>query len=147
MKTRTLIAALLCIVGSSVLAEDAVHSALGTNSPLAHPIKLSLEAGSTGFGGTLAARFCKHFGIAGGADYFAISDTGREISGVKYDAHLRMLNENVALRWYPWTKRSFFVSAGVLINQNRLTGDAVSDGSLEINGVNLPAGERVDLTY
>ena len=133
--------------GLCAYAGDTNLIALCTNAPCWRPMQLALEAGTTGAGGTLAARFSDHFGIAGGVDYFTYSQNGRDFSGVNYDLDLRMMNENLGLRWYPWAKRSFYLSLGAIINQNRLNGRAVSDGSLVISGYTVPAGEAVDLHY
>jgi hypothetical protein len=110
------------------------------------PFSLAAEAGTTGFGGTAGWRFADHFGVVGGMDYFSFS-LNRTISSIPYSAHLRLMSERAGLNWYPWTDHSFYLSLGAYFNQNRLSGSAVSDGTLTVNGTPVPAGDSVNLTY
>lgn len=107
--------------------------------PKDHPVGLAIEAGTTGLGGTLAWRFHRNLGLRGGMHYFDYSrqDT---IEDVTYDAKLRLQSEPFTLDIYPWSKKSFRISAGILVNQNELTGD--SDGAFSINGTAY-ANERL----
>ena len=113
---------------------------------LYQPFNLGVEAGTTGFGGVADWRFADHFGIEGGMDYLNYS-MHQTISGIPYSAHLRMMSEHAGLNLYPWRDRSFHLSLGAYFNQNRLTGSAVSDGTLVIDGATVPNGDSVDLTY
>lgn len=79
-------------------------------------------------------------------DYFKYS-LDRTISGIPYNADLRMQSEFAALNLYPWEESSFHFSFGAYFNQNRLNGSAVSDGTLEVNGFPVPVGDSVHLQY
>jgi hypothetical protein len=110
------------------------------------PFNIGAEAGTTGFGGLASWRFADHFGLVGAMDYLNYS-TDRTISGIPYSAHVRMQSEHAGLNLYPWRDRSFHLSLGAFFNQNQLTGSAISDGTLTVNGTPVPAGDSVNLTY
>jgi hypothetical protein len=84
--------------------------------------------------------------LVGGMDYFSFS-LNRTISDIPFSAHLRLMSENVGLSLYPWKGNSFHFSLGAYINQNRLSGTAISDGTLTVNGFAVPAGDSVNLVY
>jgi len=110
------------------------------------PFSISAEGGTTGLGGNASWRFANHLGVVGGADYLSFS-LNRTISGIPYSAHLRLMSERAGLNLYPWKNRSFYVSFGAYFNQNRLSGNATSDGTLMVNGATVPAGDSVNLVY
>ena len=114
--------------------------------PSYQPFTLGAEAGTTGFGGVAGWRFADHFGVVGGMDYLSYS-LNRTINDIPYSANLRMQSEYAALNLYPWRNSSFRLSLGAYFNQNRLTGTAVSDGSLNVNGYPVPPGDTVRLEY
>lgn len=97
------------------------------------PFTLSLDASTLGLGASVRWRFSDHFGIAGGGDYFGYSRDGDDIEGVSYNSKLRLFSLPVSLDVYPWQHRSFRISIGALINQNRLS--AISPVPLDANGV------------
>ena len=79
-------------------------------------------------------------------DYLKYS-LNRTISDIPYSANLNLQSEYAALNLYPWRNRSFHFSLGAYFNQNRLNGSAVSDGTLQVNGATVPAGDSVLLEY
>jgi hypothetical protein len=87
---------------------------------------LGLDAGTTGFGGSFNWRFTDHFGGRVGFDYFTYSKDDNDIEGIKYNTDLRLMSEPLALDIYPWAKRSFRITVGVLINQNQLEGQTAA---------------------
>jgi hypothetical protein len=132
---------------STALDDESTNSMPVTPPPILYqPFSLGAEAGTTGFGGATGWRFANHFGLVGGMDYFNFS-LNRTISGIPYSARLRMMSEHAGLNLYPWKNHSFYLSLGAYFNQNRLTGDAVSDGTLAVNGFPVPAGDFVNLKY
>jgi hypothetical protein len=110
------------------------------------PFNLGAEVGTTGYGGTAGWRIANHFGVMGGMDYLSYT-LNRTINDVPYSAHLRLQSEYAALNLYPWRNSSFRLSLGAYFNQNRLTGTAVSTGSLNVNGYSVPSGDTVRLEY
>jgi hypothetical protein len=96
--------------------------------PLYRPLTLGVEAGTTGLGGYFSWRFSDLLGARVGADYFSYSDT-ITVEHTRYTATGRLLSEPLTLDIYPWKKHSFHISAGVMFNQNRLTGDALVAGA------------------
>jgi hypothetical protein len=109
---------------------------------------LTGEAGSTGAGGTAAWRFCNHFGISGGGDYFSHTLlNNRTINNVSYSGDMTLQSENVNLRYYPSKTSSFYIGVGALFNQNQVNGSA--SGGVKINGINyfLPAVTPLLATY
>jgi hypothetical protein len=56
-------------------------------------------------------------------------DDAREIEGITYDSELRLQSFPLALDIYPWKNRSFRFTAGVLFNQNELTGRVPNPGT------------------
>jgi hypothetical protein len=114
--------------------------------PPYQPFTLGAEAGTTGFGGAASWRFADHFGLVGGADYFSYS-LSRTIQSIPYSANVRLMTERAGVNLYPSKDSSFYISLGAYFNQNRLTGTAISDGSLTVDGTPVPAGESVHLEY
>jgi hypothetical protein len=92
--------------------------------PLYRPWTLGVEAGTTGVGGFVSWRFIDHWGARAGFDYFQFSENNLQIKDINYDAKVRLMSEPLTLDFYPWKKHSFHISAGVLFNQNELTGTA-----------------------
>lgn len=132
---------------TAVGAGESTNSISTTSPAISYqPFSLAAEAGTTGLGGTAGWRFADHLGVVGGMDYFNLS-LHRSISGIPYSAHLRLMSERAGLNWYPWTDHSFYLSLGAYFNQNRLSGSAVSDGTLTVNGTPVPSGDSVNLTY
>ncbi len=117
-----------------------------TKRPLYQPFTLDAEAGTTGVGGGAGWRFADHFGLVGGMDYLKYS-MNRSINDIPYNAKLNLQSEYAALNVYPSRHSSFHFSLGAYFNQNRLNGTAVSDGSLNVNGVLVPPGDSVLLEY
>jgi hypothetical protein len=113
---------------------------------LYQPFNIGADAGTTGFGGTAGWRFADHFGLVGGVDFLNYS-LDRTIENIPYTADLHFMSEYAALNLYPSRESSFHLSLGAYFNQNRFTGKAVSDGSLEIDGNPVDAGESVNLEY
>jgi hypothetical protein len=131
MKIKNIIAIVQTTLLLSAWAQEARIEEPRKAPPDYYPINLGAEAGTTGFGGMVAWRFHRHFGIRGGMHYFSY-DHKDNIEMVTYDATLRLQSEPLAIDIYPWLQRSFRISAGILINQNQLTGDSV--GTFEIEG-------------
>ena len=133
-------ASLLACVGLAATAgaADEVPVLKNPEPPLYRPFTLGLEGGTTGFGGSFSWRFADHFGARVGADYLSLSDTGIEAGGIHYNSTLRLLSEPLTFDIYPWRKSSFHVSAGVMFNQQRLTGTANQNGTIIIGGVPTP---------
>lgn len=100
---------------------------------LDRPFTVGIEGGTTGFGGLFSWRFAEHWGTRFGVDYMTFSDTGVEVQDLHYITTLRLLSEPLTLDIYPWSKNSFRVSVGLMLNQNRLTGSA-DNGTVIVNG-------------
>src|SRR5262245_21969957 len=116
----------------SATAGEALTLTSESEPPPYRPWIVGLEAGTTGFGASSGWRFSDHFGVRAGADLFRYSQSDLEIKGLKYDAELRLLSEPLTLNVYPWKKRSFHISIGMMFNQNELTGNATGDGTITI---------------
>lgn len=104
----------------------------------AGPVSVGLEVGTTGPGVSASWRFADHFGVRGGFNYFRYEHDD-EIEGVDYDATLRLMSEPLTFNYYPWRRGSFYISAGILFNQNRLTGTGTGQGTIELDGMMFPA--------
>lgn len=133
MKEIGLLAASLMAWGSisvTTSAAEGTASDISPPHPLYRPLTLSLEAGTTGAGGSLSWRFADHFGVRSGFDYLQYSDSGFVIRDLSYDAKIRLMSEPLTFDIYPWKKHSFHVSVGVQFNQNRLTGTAEDTGTI-----------------
>lgn len=144
----------MALVPTATRADDAATAAApasGTSTmtkaaPAYQPFNLGAEAGTTGFGGVAGWRFADHLGLRGGVDYFSYS-LNHTFSGIPYSANLRLLTEHAGIDLYPSRNSSFRLTLGAYFNQNRVTGSAVSDGSLTVNGTPVPAGDSVHLEY
>jgi hypothetical protein len=104
------------------------------------PLSVGIEAGTLGLGGAVSWRFSDHFGIRGGVNYLNYEDDAREIEGITYDSELRLQSYPLALDIYPWKDRSFRITAGVLFNQNELTGTVPDPGGPGITFVDIGSG-------
>ena len=92
------------------------------------PMSVGVDVGTLGLGVSASWRFSDHFGIRGGVNYFMFDsqaeDTGDiEIEG-DFDSELRLLGAPIGIDFYPWRDSSMRLTAGVLINQNRLKLDS-----------------------
>ena len=125
---------------ASVLPPAMAYAGDETNPPQYRPVSLSLEAGTTGAGGSVAFRFLDHLGVRGGFDYFTYSGS-HTFEGIPYDSTVRPMSEVLTLNIYPWTKHSFYISAGALFNQNQLTGSASDANGITLDGTFYPPGQ------
>lgn len=89
------------------------------------PFTLSADVGTLGLGGTVGWRFVDHLGVRAGVNGLTYTDNNREIEGVDYDAKLKLFLVPLALDFFPWKDRSFRITGGVLLNQNKLTGSSM----------------------
>lgn len=118
-----------------------------TNAPDYRPFTLGLEAG-VAFGSSIGLdggvipdlgvsaswRFADHFGARVGLSGFLLSQSSSDIENNTYNTDTRLLSAPLALDVYPWKKSSFRVTAGILFNQNKLTGTGVPDSSVNPQG-------------
>jgi hypothetical protein len=93
----------------------------------------------TFFGSSLGWRFSDHFGVRSGFDWFSFSRS-QSLSDLKYKVKLKMQSEPVFVDLYPWRDRSFRLSAGVLFNQNSLSGSLKPTSAVNLGGTVFPAG-------
>jgi len=143
----------LCVAGLIVGCGAALNSFAAETPTLAEepappiywPWTVGLEGGSTGFGGSGSWRFSDHLGLRLGADYLQYSKRGVEIDNIHYDTKLRLLSEPLTLNIYPWQKHSFYLSLGMMLNQNQLTGSASGDGTIIIDGKEFTRDQVGDL--
>lgn len=97
-----------------------------------HPISLGLEAGVFSvFSASAAWRISEHFGIRVGLNRFAY-DTSDALDDVSYSIKLKLQSEPVLLDFHPWPQRSFRLSLGILLNQNRISAAATSNTDVEV---------------
>jgi hypothetical protein len=108
------------------------------------PYSVGAEAGTTGIGANLGWRFANHFGVETGFDYFDYTYNGT-IKDDYYHAKLRLESVPVNLELFPWKKSSFHLSLGVLINENRLTGNGT--GSVNLGDGSQPYAGTLNLSY
>jgi len=111
-------------VTESGLAEDAVDY---------QPLSLTAEAGTLGLGGSLSWRFSDHLGVRGGLNYFSYHHSDK-IEGINYDATLRLQSFPLGIDIYLSKSSSFRITAGVLLNQNKLSGSVPPGTTVDING-------------
>jgi len=95
------------------------------------PFTVGGEVGTTGYGGAADWRFLNHLGVGAAFDTFLYNYHGT-IEGTDYNVHLHLQSEPLTFNIYPWTRSSFHISVGALLNQNRLSGS--STGTITING-------------
>jgi len=139
----------LCAVGLilcfgphlSVAAAEATSFPESPARPLYWPGSVTLEGGTTGFGGSGSWRFHDYLGLRLGGDFFQYSKNDAEIKGIHYDAKLRLLSEPLTLDIYPWPKHSFHISVGAMFNQNELTGTSSDNTTIIIDGKHFPINQ------
>ena len=131
-------AAQLSDASSNVPPSSLNSSAMSNASPpvLYNPFTIGVEAGTIGAGVEANWRFSDHFGVGTAFDYFSYSYR-RKIEDGQYDVHLRLMSEPLTLNWYPWKNHSFRVGAGLVFNENHLTGTATS---ITLNGSTYSQG-------
>src|ERR1022692_1972220 len=95
---------------------------------------VGLEAGTTGAGVFGSWRFYDYLGVRAGFDYFQWTENNLSIADFRYSAKLRLMSEPLTLDIYPWKAHSFHISAGVMFNQNQLTGTSSGFGPITIDG-------------
>ena len=95
---------------------------------------VGLDAGSTGLGGFGSWRFYDYLGVRAGFDYFQWTENNLSIGDFRYSTKVRLMSEPLTLDLYPWKKHSFHISAGVMFNQNQLTGSSSGFGPITIGG-------------
>jgi hypothetical protein len=110
--------------------------------PAFHPFTIGIEGGTTGVGMGADWRFMNHLGVGAAIDYLPV-DYNHRIHGNEYDGRLRLISEPLTLNIYPWAGSSFRVSGGVLLNQNRLTGD--STGNITLNGTSYTGTANLEI--
>ncbi|EDY81583.1 outer membrane insertion C-terminal signal domain protein [Verrucomicrobiia bacterium DG1235] len=102
-------------------------------------VALGLEAGSTGFGGSLWVTVSDQFVVnmaMGGADQSADYTTG----GVDYTGSVDLANSLAVLEWHPSGGR-FHLSAGMVLADNavQVVGRPLEGTTYELDGVLYPA--------
>lgn len=109
-------------------------------------VALTAKAGTLGLGLDLSARLGSRFNLRVGGNAFTY-DTEDEASDVDYDLELDLSSINLLLDWHP-TGGGFRVTAGALINSNRIAATAVLEPgtTVEIGDVDYPAEALGDLT-
>jgi hypothetical protein len=126
---------------SAVATNASVSPGHAANVDSLRRVSLSLDAGTTGTGGAVWWRMVDHFGVHGGVDYFPYAYDG-VIKGIPYDSHLQMLSETVTADYFPWQKHSFYISAGAVFNQLRLSGQSQpTSGTITIGNTTYPAND------
>jgi hypothetical protein len=95
---------------------------------------VGVEAGSTGAGVFGSWRFYDYLGVRAGFDYFQWTENNLSIADFRYSTKLRFMSEPLTLDIYPWKAHSFHISAGVMFNQNQLTGSSSGFGPITIGG-------------
>jgi hypothetical protein len=118
-------------VASTTTNEAPPTASIVSAPPEFQPFTLGVQGGFPGPGVKADWRFANHFGAGAAFDYLSYSYNG-EIKGINYKIDLRLMSEPLTLNWYPWKRSSFHIGAGVLLNENHLTGSA--------NGNNLNFG-------
>jgi len=98
-----------------------------------HRSALGLSVGSPGVGVTLGRSVNGHFGARVTGNFFEYRDDFRE-TDVTYDAALKLRSVQALLDFHPF-RSAFRLSAGVVLNDNRVEGTALPNaGTLTING-------------
>jgi hypothetical protein len=129
------------------LSMQTAMAAEESDAPDYHPFTLGFEAG-VAFGASLGLedgvipelgvaaswRFADHFGGRVGLSGFLLSQNSSDIENNTYNTDARLLSAPLALDIYPWKKSSFRITAGILFNQNELTGTGVADTSVNPQG-------------
>ena len=115
------------------LAISVTESGLAVEGVDYQPLSLTAEAGTLGLGGSLSWRFSDHLGVRGGLNYFSY-DHADEVEGINYDATLRLQSFPLGIDIYPSKSSSLRITAGVLFNQNKLSGSVPPGTTVDING-------------
>ena len=123
-------------------------SIASSDEPNYRAFTLTAEGGTTGLGGSASWRFSDNFGVRGGVNFFSHTfdefnysgsfSNGLAVTDQKFSVKLKLMSEPIALDIYPSSESSFRVSLGVLVNQNKFSGSAQTNGlantTFSING-------------
>jgi len=110
-----------------------------------HRSAFAVSVGSPGVGVTLGRSVNGHFGARITGNFFEFRDDFRE-TDVTYDAALKLRSLQALLDFHPF-ESAFRLSAGVVLNENRVEGTALPNaGSLTINGRGYASGDVGTLT-
>ena len=106
--------------------------------PAAQAQSLTARAGSNGLGGEIGVGLGSMFGVR--ANLLGGSLSRDEIrSSIRYEGTLKLSNGSLLMDVHPFAG-SFRLSAGAVINSNRLDANGRADGgTIDINGVSYPA--------
>lgn len=132
MKPRTLIpAGLALLLVPTALAQE--------TRPDASPFALSIDAGTTGLGGSLWITASDHVTLTLGYAAFEFDDD-YSTDEADYAATADLANAHALLNWHPWAG-GFHLSAGAILADNQVDAVATpaSGASFEFNGIEYPA--------
>jgi hypothetical protein len=127
--------AIICAgIAFTASAAEATDLSELPSRPDYHDWTVGADAGSPGFGGFGSWRFYDYLGVRAGFDYFQWTENNLSIGDLNYNAKVRLMSEPLTLDIYPWKKHSFHFSAGLLFNQNQITGTSTGLGPVNIGG-------------
>jgi hypothetical protein len=107
-------------------------------------VAISAKAGTLGVGLEGIVSIIPQFNARVGANTFSYSYDGTE-SDIKYDIDLKLLTFAGLVDWFPFNN-GFRVSAGAMINKNKLDLEATSSASYDIGGTTYTAAQVGTLT-
>ncbi|HDR8909180.1 hypothetical protein [Burkholderia multivorans] len=115
------------LIGAALVAASAIAT-------VAHAREVYLQGGTQGIGIGYAHPITSWAGVHADINGFGLS-RNFSAGNLDYDAHLHLFNAGTYLDLFPFQSSSFRVTAGLLFNDDYLSGNAVShDGFYKING-------------
>jgi hypothetical protein len=129
----------LCVPGASLAAQ-----ATGTAES---DMSLGLRLGSLGIGVEFSKLLGDNFGFRVGGNYFSLTQTTTK-QDISYDATLKLQAITGLLDWYPASRGSFHVTAGVITNPLTFSGigKPSGNGNITINGTPYTQSQVGNLT-
>lgn len=107
-----------------------LSTSLCSSAAMATGVGVSLKASTLGVGLELSSGLSDNVNIRVGANYFKLSKTLEE-SGTDYDFDLKMKSFTALLDWHVF-KGGFRLTAGAVLDKNRLDGVAQQSASYDI---------------
>jgi hypothetical protein len=105
-------------------------------------MSVGLRFGTLGIGLEVSKLLSDNFGVRVGGNYFSLTQTQTK-EKISYDATLKLQAFTGLLDWYPGSRGSFHLSAGVISNPLSFSGigKPSSNGTLTINNVPYTSGQ------
>lgn len=126
MKNKTLLAVFIALG----LGQTAVAQSSGGISPKLSTLGVGLE---------YQHNISNNWGVSAG--FYGYNYGRNEVrNNIRYDAKLKLRHFAVLGHYYPW-ENGFRFSGGAVLNNSKITGDAINSGTIDLDGVDYTVAD------